>query len=145
MSPEDKIYRELMIKGSKVPEGWGRSQVGSKVVITRPKSAAMANPMQDFSLDKNQIMDDIDNSEMREAVETPDDYALTSGDFTPDTQGFIGGYHKDDLKDQFMELQAQGGMEDLLSEIEKEKNIYDPQRKEANRFLEYSIRQGMGK
>jgi len=147
MSPEDKIYRELMIRGSKakLPEGWGRTESSLGVNVTRPKTAALANPNMDFSLDKDQIMSDIDNSEMRDAVEIPDDYALMANDFTPDADGFIGGYHKDDLKDQFMELQAQGGLEELLNEIESERDIQDPKRKESNRFLEYSIRQGMGK
>lgn len=147
MSPEDKIYRELMIRGSKakIPEGWGRTESSLGVNVTRPKSIAMDNPDTYFSLDKNQMMDENNNSEMRDAIEIPDDYALMANDFTPDSEGFIGGYHKDDLKDQFMELQAQGGLEELLNEIESERDIQDPKRKESNRFLEYSIRQGMGK
>jgi hypothetical protein len=152
MTPEDRIYRELMIRGSKakLPEGWGRTESSLGVNVTRPKSIAMANPNTDFSLDKNQMMDEINNSEMRDTVEIPDDYALTAGDFTPDSEGFIGGYHQDDLIDQMSQMRNDDRMTDsdlsaLLNEIESERDIQDPKRKESNRFLEYSIRQGMGK
>lgn len=144
-----------MIRGSKapVPQGWGRTESSLGVNVTRPKNKAMANSDVNFELDKDQSMDEIDDEEMRYATETPDDYALVSGDFTPDAQGFIGGYHKNDLMDQLSIMRNENKMTDsdlssILNEIESQKvnsDQMDPRGRESNRFLEYSIRQGLGR
>lgn len=142
MSPEDSLYKKLMIRGSKerLPEGWGRSEVGGQVFVTKPKNKAIS-----ADLPGPNLMEESKEDFSRQAQEGQDNYSLISGMMNPDSQGFIDGYHKDDLSEQFSELEANEDLDSLLSEIEREKGINDPERAEANRFLEYSIRYGRGK
>lgn len=165
MTDEDRIYQELLINDSKekIPNGWGRTSIGGKVIVTKPskKKAIESGPgyelieddFTDLHLDEGQLTEEASNDEFIDSMEAPDDYALISDSFVPDSKGFIGSYHIDDLRNQFSELKNRDKMSDrdlyeLLGEISQDNNnveSMDPRNREANRFLEYSIRGGLSK
>lgn len=140
-----KNYEEVRKKAmtaSAVPEGWGRSVVGGKEILTAPSQAATATTL------AAPIDDEDDRMSYRDANGrlSDEESSKYSGpqfddqpDMIPDLNGWIGDYHKDDLLEQWKDLEANHNMiqlNDLINEASARPDDEDAQ------FLSKSIRFG---
>jgi hypothetical protein len=106
----NKLKRSAQVKSLiPLPEGYGRSVVGGREIVTAPSQKAEANPL--HSLQSNAQLRDQANDEIaRDSVGYVPDLSQS---FEPDSRGFIGDYHQDDLSKQYEELMANNTAEDM--------------------------------
>lgn len=143
MTKEDALYIKLMTNSAApVPEGWGRSSVGGKTIVTRPSSPAQQ------SVHPNNYASFEDDFDVNSYPVGKSTNALLTDNFEPDSGGWIDNYHVDDLVDQYKDMKERQKMSDseideMLRLIEEDKGQkVSPEREAANEFLEYAIKYG---
>jgi len=103
MTDYRSIKRNAAVMSSKkLPEGWGRSVVGGVEIITPPSQKAEANPLTKEEIINDMSSDYREEMNREEASYVPD----LSHSFEPDSRGYIGDYHIDDLKKQYLQLES---------------------------------------
>jgi hypothetical protein len=109
----NKLKRSAKVKSLvPLPEGYGRSVVGGRELITRPSQKAEARPKDaaDAGEIYSQMSEQANDEVSRDSIGYVPDLSQS---FEPDSRGFIGDYHKDDLKKQYEELMANNTAEDM--------------------------------
>jgi hypothetical protein len=148
----DKIRKDLKLKGM-IPDGYGRSVVGGKEIITAPskmehseigESSEPDNDSDDMK--RQQLMDEASNEIDRETTGYVPDLSQS---FEPDSRGYIGDYHKDDLQKQWEELSVNNTEDELdrmvryLDALDRgEKSGRSERDDEATRYLGSAVKYG---
>jgi len=162
----NKIKKSAQVQSLKpLPEGYGRSVVGGREIITRPSQKAVANPQtipntenQIFNEQHVQGMDEYNEEQIRNSVGYVPDLSQS---FEPDSQGIIGDYHIEDLAEQYAELKSNSTPEEMDAMVTDmdmvNMGIYDSkflkngrkyapgEEEEAVRMLGTSIKYGRGR
>jgi hypothetical protein len=106
--------RKKLLTAKALPEGYGRSVVGGREIITAPSQKAELNPEgpnNPGSLDNvNSIRERILDEMSRESIGYIPDLSQS---FQPDSRGIVGDYHADDLMKQYEELRANSTPEEM--------------------------------
>lgn len=154
--------RKKLLTGKALPDGYGRSVVGGREIITAPSKKAELNPdgpnnIESLDAVKNmheQMMEDLS----RDTIGYVPDLSQS---FERDSKGIIGDYHADDLAKQYEELKANSTPEEMdamvndmdmvnngtyVSKFLKNGRKYSPgEEEEAVRMLGSAIRYGRGR
>jgi len=156
-----KELRKKILTEKALPEGYGRSVVGGREVVTAPSQKAVANPLAPSNSDSIDYEDSVRQQMSEESARDTIGYVPDlSQSFEPDSRGVIGDYHQDDLKKQYEELKANSTQEEMDSMVTdmdmlnmgtyKSKFLQDGRKyspgeeEEAVRMLGSSIRYGRG-
>ncbi len=159
----NKIKRSAQVKSlAPLPDGYGRSVVGGRELITAPSQKAVANPLAPSNPQSIDYEDSMRQQMMEESSRDSLGYVPDlAQSFEPDSRGLIGDYHADDLMKQYEELRANSTPEEMdamvtdmdmvndgtfVSKFLKNGSKYSPEEEEeAVRMLGTSIRYGRGK
>lgn len=165
--------RKLLLAKKALPEGYGRSVVGGRELITAPSKRKVIetgidddgkpyslteDDFKPFDLELDTDVEGIKNEAMRESSGYVPDLSQS---FEPDSKGLVGDYHADDLMEQYAELKANSTPEEMdamvtdmdmvnagiyKSKYQKNGSNYSPgEEEEAIRMLGTSIKYGRGR
>ena len=109
-----KIKRNAAAASLKpLPEGYARSVVGGVEVVTKPTVMSVPNKLSFMDNHAQDIEQGMEETARDYIGYVPD----LSQSFEPDSSGFIGDYHVNDLMEQYEELKANSTPEEMDSMV----------------------------
>ena len=135
----DELRRKLLAK-QVLPEGWGRSVVGGKEIITRPSQIAQSAPKQPEAMDPVEASGfEIDSPDASPTIDLANNKFDAFPEMIPNPNGWVGDYHKDDLLEQYNEMLANNSedeMNQMVLDLDK------PDLDEGGQFLGNAVKFG---